>query len=129
MAWQQVRRLGHLEAEVMERLWSWNRAASVREVLEDLQQDRKLAYTTVMTVMDNLHRKGYLQREKAGRAYVYRTTRSRESHTAEMMESVLASSKDPGAALLHFVEQMAPDEVALLEEALEDLGRRDGRAR
>jgi len=124
-----VKRLGHLEAEVMERLWSWDRAASVREVLEDLQEERKLAYTTVMTVMDNLHRKGYLQREKAGRAYVYRTTRSRESHTAEMMESVLAGSKDPGAALLHFVEQMAPDEVALLEEALEDLGRRDRQAR
>ena len=113
----------------MERLWTWDRAASVREVLEDLREDRKLAYTTVMTVMDNLRRKGYLEREKAGRAYVYRTTRSRESHTAEMMESVLAGSKDPSAALLHFVEQMAPDEVALLQEALEDLGRRNGRAR
>lgn len=124
-----MNRLGHLEADVMERLWTWDRAASVREVLEDLREDRKLAYTTVMTVMDNLRRKGYLEREKAGRAYVYRTTRSRESHTAEMMESVLAGSKDPSAALLHFVEQMAPDEVALLQEALEDLGRRNGRAR
>ena len=72
----------------MERLWRWDRPAPVREVLEDMQQDRQIAYTTVMTVLDNLHRKGMVMREKNGRAYVYRPTRSRESHTAELMEQV-----------------------------------------
>lgn len=107
----------------MERLWRWDRPAAVREVLEDLQQDRQLAYTTVMTVLDNLHRKGMVLREKSGRAYVYRPTRSRESHTAELMEQVLARTSDRGGALLRFVEQMSEAEVAELRGALEKKDR------
>ncbi len=61
-----MRPLGDLEAVVMARLWEWDRPASVRqcvrEVLEDLNDERPLAYTTIMTVMDNLHRKGMLSR-------------------------------------------------------------------
>ena len=112
----------------MDRLWSWHRAVPVRDVVEDLRQDREIAYTTVMTVMDNLHRKGYLMREKRGRAYLYRATRSRERHTAELMESVLADSKDPAAALLYFVGVISPTEVALLRDALDGLPlvERDG---
>ncbi|WNB84758.1 BlaI/MecI/CopY family transcriptional regulator [Cellulomonas sp. ATA003] len=64
-------KLGQLEAVVMNKLWGYGRAAAVREVLEDLQRDRNVAYTTVMTVMDNLHRKGLLTREMQGRAYRY----------------------------------------------------------
>ena len=105
----------------MERLWRWDRPAAVREVLEDLQRDRQLAYTTVMTVLDNLHRKGMVLREKSGRAYVYRPTRSRESHTAELMEQVLARTSDRGGALLRFVEQMSEVEVAELRGALEKI--------
>jgi len=53
-----MRQLGELEAVIMDRLWEWGRPALVREVLDDLRKDRPLAYTTVMTVMENLHRKG-----------------------------------------------------------------------
>ena len=52
-----MRQLGELEAVIMDRLWEWGRPALVREVLDDLRKDRPLAYTTVMTVMENLHRK------------------------------------------------------------------------
>lgn len=55
-----MRALGQLEAVVMERLWSYGRPVPVREVLVDLQRERSIAYTTVMTVMDNLHRKALL---------------------------------------------------------------------
>ena len=103
----------------MDRLWSWDRPVAVREVLEDLQQDRTIAYTTVMTVLDNLHRKGLVTREKDGRAYRYRSALTREQHTAMLMEQVLASTGDRGAALLHFVEKMPPDEIARLREALD----------
>lgn len=103
----------------MDRLWSWDRAAVVREVLEDLQQDRTIAYTTVMTVLNNLHRKGFVIREKDGRAYRYRTTQTRQQHTASLMEHVLAGSGDREAALLHFVEQMPVEQIARLREALE----------
>lgn len=113
-----VRQLGNLEALVMERLWTWDRPVAVREVLEDLQRDRAVAYTTVMTVMDNLFRKGILTRELDGRAYRYRPVRSREQHTAELMEQVLATGGDAGATLLHFVERMPPEEVSQLREVL-----------
>jgi predicted transcriptional regulator len=93
-----VRKLGHLEAEVMERLWSRESPATVREVLEDLQRDRRLAYTTVMTVMDKLHAKGVLARELDGRAYRYRPVQSREQHTAALIEQVLSASTDREAA-------------------------------
>lgn len=111
--------LGQLEAAVMERLWSWDRPVAVREVLEDLNQDRKLAYTTVMTVLDNLHRKGMVLREKTGRAYLYRPTRSRATHTAELMEQALSRSPDRSGALLRFVEQMSAGELAELRHALD----------
>ncbi|EFL33905.1 conserved hypothetical protein [Streptomyces viridochromogenes DSM 40736] len=58
--------MGELEDAVMSRVWKWNRPVTVREVLEDLQKERSIAYTTVMTVLDNLHQKGWVRR-KAGR--------------------------------------------------------------
>ena len=118
--------LGQLEAAVMERLWAWDRPVSVRDVLEDIQRDRTIAYTTVMTVLDNLHRKGMVIREKVGRAYVYRSTRSRERHTAELMEQALSGTSDRGAALMHFVRTMSSDEVNDLKKALEAVDRSSG---
>lgn len=103
----------------MERLWASDGSVAVRDVLEDLQKARTIAYTTVMTVLDNLHRKGMVTREKAGRAYRYRPAYTREEHTAALMEQVLAGSGDRGAALMHFVEHMPPEEIRRLRQALE----------
>lgn len=112
----------------MDCVWELNTAVSVRDVLDVLQRGRQIAYTTVMTVMENLHRKGMLQRELHGRAYRYRHVHSREQHTTQMIGQVLASSRDRTATLLHFVDQMDPEEVARLREALtnpdHDAGRR-----
>src|SRR5680860_207295 len=96
-----MRQLGQLEAVVMDRLWSWGRPSAVREVLEDLQRERSIAYTTVMTVMDNLQRKGLLRRELDGRAFRYEPVQTREEHTATLMGQVLDGSGDRTAALLH----------------------------
>ena len=123
-----LRGLGQLEASVMERIWAWGRPTLVRDVLEDLEGDRVIAYTTVMTVMDNLHRKGFLTRERDGRAYRYLAVQSREEHTAAMMEEALASSGDPSATLMHFLQQIDDDELALLRAALaQSSGRARGR--
>ena len=62
-----MRQLGELEAVIMDRLWQRGTPALVREVLDDLRHDRPLAYTTVMTVMETLHRKGWLRRHRDGR--------------------------------------------------------------
>lgn len=113
--------LGQLEAAVPERIWAWDRPVAVREVLVDLQRERDLAYKTVMTFMDNLHKKGMVLREKSGRVYVYRPMRSRAAHTAELMEQALSGSADHGSALLRFVEQMSVDEVAELRLLIDRL--------
>lgn len=101
-----MRRLGQFEALVMQRVWSKGRPESLREVLENLNQERDLAYTTVITVLDNLHSKGFVQREKHGRAYRYLPTSSREEHTAPMLQEVLAETDDRTAALMSLVNRM-----------------------
>lgn len=111
-------RLGRLEATVMDCVWEVEGTLSVREVMDLLRRDRQIAYTTVMTVMENLHRKGLLRRELRGRAYHYRSVRSREEHTTQVISQVLAFSRDRTATLLHFVDQMDPDEVTRLRDAL-----------
>ncbi|MDQ3104672.1 MAG: BlaI/MecI/CopY family transcriptional regulator [Actinomycetota bacterium] len=113
-----MRLLGQLEAVVMHRLWSYGRPVAVREVLEDLREDRTIAYTTVMTVMDNLRRKGFLTRELVGRAYRYVPVQSREEHNAAVMGEVLAGSSDRATTLMRFVEQMPLEEVAKLRQVL-----------
>lgn len=110
----------------MARLWSADRPVSVREVVEDLRQEREIAYTTVMTVLDNLRRKDMVNREKQGRAYHYRPRLTREEHTAALMEEVLASSTDRQVTLLRFVEQMSPQEAARLREVLDATADRPG---
>ncbi|CAN5120763.1 BlaI/MecI/CopY family transcriptional regulator [soil metagenome] len=112
---------GQLEAAVMQRLWDQQSPVAVREVLEDFQMDRSIAYTTVMTVMDNLFQKGFLTREMQGRAYRYRPVRTREQHTADLMEQALSNGGDSAATLLHFVEQIPANEVEQLRRVLSDL--------
>lgn len=106
-----MRGLGPLEAVVMQQLWSDGGTQSVRSVHERIAADREIAYTTVMTVMDNLYRKGLLNRERQGRAYLYSTTRSREEYTATLLEDVLAQSGNRSGVLMHFVEQLDSDEI------------------
>ncbi|MFB0626358.1 BlaI/MecI/CopY family transcriptional regulator [Streptomyces sp. AB3(2024)] len=113
-----VRRLGELEAEIMDRVWLWERPVSVREVVDDINRRRKVAYTTVMTVADILYRKGWLSREKSGRAWMYEAVRSREEYTAALMQDALGDSQDRKAALLRFVEVMSHEDVEALDEAL-----------
>lgn len=115
-----MRKLGDLEALVMEQLWTSNEPLLVRQVLEALPDGRHRAYTTVMTVMDNLFKKGFVVRERSGRAYVYRASQSRAEHTAEVMEDALTRGGDRGAALMHFVDQLTPDEAAQLRSLLVD---------
>jgi predicted transcriptional regulator len=119
-----MRKLGDLEALVMEQLWSSSDPLSVRQVLESLPDGRNRAYTTVMTVMDNLFQKGFVERERSGRAFVYQPAQSRAEHTAEVMEDALARGGDRGAALMHFVDQLAPEEAAALRALLDDGGPR-----
>jgi predicted transcriptional regulator len=72
-----------------------------------------------MTVMENLHRKGWLRRERDGRAWRYEPTGSRSGYTAALMNEALGTSTDRRTALTHFALQMSPHDAALLREALD----------
>jgi predicted transcriptional regulator len=72
-----------------------------------------------MTVMENLHRKGWLRRQRDGRAWRYEPTGSRSGYTAALMSEALATNPDRRTALAHFVLQMSPHDAALLREALD----------
>lgn len=118
-----MRRLGELEAEIMDRLWKWGRPATVREIVDDINLRRPAAYTTVMTVATILYDKGWLTRRKQGQAWLYTPVRSREAYSAALMEDALGASRDRSAALVRFVERMTDEEVAALREALRATGR------
>ena len=119
--------LGDLEARVMRRIWARREPVTVREVLGDLQQERPVAYTTVMTVMDNLRKKGWLQRQAEGRAYRYAPLVSAEEYGAGLMRQALAASSDRPAVLMRFIGELSADEAGALEEAYRRLTGKDPR--
>ncbi|MEU0098912.1 BlaI/MecI/CopY family transcriptional regulator [Streptomyces sp. NPDC006267] len=112
------RQLGDLEDAVMTRVWQWNRPVTVREVLEDLQRERSIAYTTVMTVMDNLHQKGWVRREVDGRAYRYTAVSTRAAYSAALMNEAWSRSDNPAAALVAFFGMMSAEQREALQDAV-----------
>ncbi|MEU0574745.1 BlaI/MecI/CopY family transcriptional regulator [Dermacoccus nishinomiyaensis] len=112
-------RLGELEDAVMTRVWRWNRPVTVREVLVDLQRERSIAYTTVMTVLDKVYQKGWLHRELDGRAFRYSPVSTRAAYAATLMREAWARSDCPQAALVAFVGMMSPEQRAAFDEALD----------
>lgn len=102
----------------MTRVWKWNRPVTVREVLEDLQQERSIAYTTVMTVLDNLHQKGWVRREAEGRAYRYEAVSTRAAYAAALMNDAWSQSDNPAAALVAFFGMMSPPQREALSDAV-----------
>lgn len=121
-------RVGELEAAVMRHIWGAGASLTVRQVLDGLEHPREpgreLAYTTVMTVMERLYRKGLLVREPCGKAFLYGAAASQADYTARLMASALGESSDPGAALIHFAGQLADEERQMLRRALLAKGRR-----
>ncbi|MDG6107864.1 BlaI/MecI/CopY family transcriptional regulator [Dactylosporangium aurantiacum] len=113
--------LGDLEREVMARLWDAGEPLTVRQVHERLDPDRGLAYTTVMTVLDRLAKKGVVTQQKADRAYRYAAAQTREEMTAALMLDALSAAPDGAArdaALAHFVGRVGPAGAAALAAAL-----------
>lgn len=116
-----LRQFGDLEAVVMDVLWSATEPLTVRHVHGEISKTRQIAYTTVMSTMDNLFRKGWLLRDKVGLAYQYRPTMSREEHTANLMRTVFESGGDSELILNFFLDQIGDDESGRLREAFQRL--------
>jgi predicted transcriptional regulator len=113
-----VPHFGDLEAAIMDEAWAADGPVRVRAVVDSLNRERPLAYTTVQTVMDVLWRKGWLTRSKDGRFNLYAAAASREDYVAGLMDEALAVADDRAAVLLRFVESMDPAETAELRRML-----------
>ncbi len=112
-----MRGFGDLEGAIMEQVWAAGRPLLVREIQRGLVPER--AYNTVWTVTEILFRKGWLAREKEGRAYRYRATVSRDEYTGDLMGEALAASADRAAAFRRFAERISAEEAEVLRQALE----------
>lgn len=93
------------ELEIMKVVWDSD-AVTVRDVYEALLEKRRVAYTTVMTMMNILEQKGHLEKTQEERAYVYRSTKPRNQvirgMVREFVNRVFNGSAEP--LLLHLVE-------------------------
>ncbi len=110
--------LGHLEGTVMEILWAHGEC-NVHDVIERLR--RPLAYTTVMTTLDRLFKKGFLIRRKPERAFLYAPRLSRRewerTRADELVAGLLAGSGPSGELLISsLVEAVGQHDQALLDE-------------
>lgn len=86
--------LGDLEHAVMDVLWARPAPTPVRDVHEELARGREIAYTTVMTVLDRLAKKGVVDRQLDGRAWLYRPARSRLDLYVDTLNDALAGLTD-----------------------------------
>lgn len=104
---QVARTMGPLEAEVMEVVWQ-KQEASVRDVYQVFSKRREIAYTTVLTVLRNLNRKGMLHRRRENGGYLYSPSLSRkdfvQSRVGEIMDLLL--DRFPGPTLAHLLTRM-----------------------
>ena len=106
---------GTLELRVLDVLWQRGEDATVRDVLPHFPN---AAYTTVMTTMERLHRKGVLERRKAGRAFLYRPAQSREELESRIivrtLQPLLRDNAEPVLSCL--VDQVSRHDERLLDE-------------
>jgi predicted transcriptional regulator len=118
--------LGPLELELMQILWSRGES-NVREVVFRL--NRSLAYTTVMTTLDRLYKKGFLERRMPDRAFVYSPRFSREEWERQLAESLVAgwlAGSRPSRELLFssFLDAVGEHDVTLLDELEKKIRRK-----
>lgn len=103
----------------------WSRGhATVRDVYEALLEERKIAYTTVMTMMNVLERKGHLRKKAEGRSFDYRPTRPQRqvvgSMVREFVERVFGGSAGPLLALLVDEERLSAEELDTLAKRIRE---------
>ncbi|MGH9850994.1 MAG: BlaI/MecI/CopY family transcriptional regulator [Blastocatellia bacterium] len=114
--------LGPLERQVMEIIWRWRKSkgeVSVRDIY--LAFEERLAYTTLMTTLDRLHKKGLLERRKDGRAFLYSPRLSPQELERSVARDVIDTLLERGAegaepVLACIVEAVSEHDRALLDE-------------
>jgi BlaI family transcriptional regulator, penicillinase repressor len=129
--------LGSLQSEVMELVWT-REEASVAQLVEAIGKRRSVAYTTVLSAVQKLEKKGWLKHRSEGRAYVYRAARQRTDVGRSKLRELLktAFSGDPRLLLSSLISEarLSDAELAELRELIDEQrkgttkrrGRRNG---
>jgi predicted transcriptional regulator len=107
---------GALELRVLDAVWRHGKEVAVRDIHPDFPGS---AYTTLMTTLDRLHRKGVLERRKVGRAFAYRAVSSRQELESGLVTKALQSVLKGASAqpiLSFFVEEVSRQDDKLLDE-------------
>ncbi|QTV80354.1 BlaI/MecI/CopY family transcriptional regulator [Microbacterium sp. NIBRBAC000506063] len=118
MAGQRTRERGELEGEVMRILWERDELLSARDV-QALFSGHTPAYTTLMTALDRLEKKGQVVRSgESPRKVRFRAARSGDEHASREMASALDAAGDRQAALLRFAGNLAAEDLELLRQAI-----------
>ena len=107
---------GALELRVLDAVWRHGKEVAVRDIHPDFPGS---AYTTLMTTLDRLHRKGVLERRKVGRAFAYRAVSSRQELESGLVTTALQSVLKGASAqpiLSFFVEEVSRQDDKLLDE-------------
>lgn len=125
MARRKSEHLTPLELEIMHVLWEID-AANVQAVQQHL--DRELAYTTVQTMLNILHRKGKVKRALKDRAYFYKPVVSRSQvvgqHVGDIVERLFGGSAESLVMSLVETKHLTPTKLARLQKLLEDEGKK-----
>ncbi|RBP86190.1 putative transcriptional regulator [Cytobacillus firmus] len=116
--------LGPLEIEVMKVIWSI-KEGTVQNVLSEINTQNNYAYTTIMTIMNRLYKKGILTRSKLGKGYVYKPNYSPneliQQNSSDQVEHLLHHYGD--IAITQFVDAVGhnPDQLNKLKELIQKL--------
>jgi predicted transcriptional regulator len=117
--------LGPLEDEILRVLWSRG-DATVRELIDAAAVDG--AYTTVMTTLDRLYKKGLLERSAEGRAFRYRPKQSeaelKQNAVAAGLKELLSSAQRHDAPISFLVDTISQHDAALLEQLQKAVARK-----
>jgi predicted transcriptional regulator len=118
-----TRTLTEQELEIMKVVWEL-RTATVRDVYETLLRRRKIAYTTVMTMMNILEAKRYLKKQAEGRAYLYQATRPRseviKGMVREFVDRVFNGSAEPLLVQLVKDRRLSKEELEKIARTIEE---------
>ena len=123
----QLPELGDAELEVLKALWDAG-PGTVRKVLQHLHgRGRRVAYTTVLTMLTRLEQKGYVASDKSGLAYIYKARISRQKVVGSRLKAVVEQLYDGAAAplVLHLMEsqRFTAEEIDQLQKLIDRLDR------
>jgi len=115
---------GELEALVMDLLWEQDDWVTPGDLVELIEDQHPLAYTTVMTILVRLWNKQMVERREQGRGFAYHPILTRDEWAAQRMHEFLGSGGDRAAVLTYFVSTLSEKQLGQLRRAV---SRRRGR--